>query len=245
MNRSETIEETAEGVTARGGKGVSLRVDHTAESEVQALFERVRRESGRLDLLVNDVWGGDPLTEWGRPFWELSLSDGFSMQRRAVHSHIITNRYGAPLMLEGGQGLIIEVTDGDGFAYRGNLFYDLAKVSVMRLAFAMATELKGHGITALALTPGFLRSEAVLDYLGVTEANWREGAKKDPTFAGSETPHFIGRAVVALAGDPDIAAKAGTTVATWDLARAYGFRDVDGRQPHWQDFYRQLQQRNK
>jgi NAD(P)-dependent dehydrogenase (short-subunit alcohol dehydrogenase family) len=159
------------------------------------------------------------------------------MQQRGVHTHIISSRYAAPLMLARRQGLIIEVTDGDKQNYRGNLFYDLVKVSVIRLAYAMAEELRPHGITALALTPGFLRSEAMLDIFGVTEANWREGAAKEPHFIASETPYYIGRAVVALASDPDVARKAGTVQSSWNVAEEYGFTDVDGNRPHWGRYY--------
>ena len=232
-NRPETIEETAELVTAYGGHGVPVQVDHTDVVQVQALVERVQREQGRLDILVNDVWGGDELTEWGTPFWELSLEKGLRMQQRAVHTHIITSRYAVPLMVAGGRGLVVEVTDGDTLAYRGNLFYDLAKVSVIRLAYAMAEELRPHHITALSVTPGFLRSEAVLDHFGVTEENWQDGIAQDPHFAASETPFYVGRAIAALAGDPQVARKAGGVYSSWDLAEEYGFTDTDGRQPNW------------
>lgn len=232
--RPETIEETAEMVSARGGRGIWVQVDHTDEAQVQALFARVQQEQGRLDILVNDVWGGDELTEWGKPFWQLDQSKGRLMLERAVHAHILTSRYGAPLMLGQRQGLIVEITDGDeelNRLYRGNLFYDLAKISAMRLANAMAMELRDTGITAVALSPGFLRSEAMLDHFGVTEENWREAIKKDQYFAESETPFFIGRAVVALATDPYVQEKSGRSLATWNLAKEYGFHDVDGRQP--------------
>ena len=209
--RLETIEETAAMVTARGGAGIVVRVDHTVPAQVQALFERVRAEQGRLDVLVNDVWGGEDLTEWGTPFWELSLAKGLLMLERAVHSHIITSRYGAPLMVERSQGLIVEITDGDTLDYRGNLFYDLVKTSVIRLAFSMAEELRPHNVAALAVTPGFLRSESMLEHFGVTEANWRDGAKKDPHFVASETPYYVGRAVAALAADPNALQKSGKT----------------------------------
>ncbi len=237
--RPETIEETAGMVSDYGGKGLCVQVDHTVETEVQALFARVRAEQGRLDILVNDVWGGDSLTEWGAPFWKLSLDKGFLMLRRAVHSHIITSRYAAPLMVEQNSGLIVEVTDGDGFWYRGNLFYDLVKTSVIRLAFAMAQELRKRGITALALTPGFLRSEAMLEHFGVTEANWQEGAKKEPDFIASETPFFAGRAVAALALDPNVGEKSGRVFSSWRLAREYGFSDIDGRRPDWGGHFEQ------
>jgi NAD(P)-dependent dehydrogenase (short-subunit alcohol dehydrogenase family) len=220
-------------VTARGGAGIPVRVDHTMSAQVQALFERVRAEQGRLDVLVNDVWGGDALTEWGTPFWELSLEKGLLMLERAVHSHIITSRYGAPLLVERGQGLIVEITDGEALDYRGNLFYDLVKTSVIRLAFGMAEELRPHNVAALAVTPGFLRSEAMLEHFGVTEANWRDGAKHDPHFIASETPYYVGRAVAALAADPRVLQKSGKVFSSWGLAGEYGFTDLDGSRPDW------------
>lgn len=236
--RPETIEETAEIVTARGGVGIPVRVDHTVPEEVEALFARVRREQdGRLDVLVNDVWGGDELSEWGKPFWENSLSKGLLMQERAVHAHIITSHYGAPLMVERRQGLIIEITDGSDYSYRGNLFYSLAKVSSIHLAAAMARDLQPHNVTAVALTPGFLRSEAMLDGFGVTEQNWRDAVTQDPHFIASETPVYIGRAVAALASDPRVSDKSGRALTSWDLAREYGFTDADGRQPNWGEYF--------
>jgi len=242
MRRPETVDETAEMVTARGGNGIAVRVDHTQPEEVKTLFERVRQEqNGQLDLLVNDVWGGDPLSEWGKPFWELSLDKGLHMLEQAIFSHIITSRYGVPLMVERGAGLVIEITDGIGQDYRGNLFYDLVKSSVNRLAFDMSEELRPKGIAALALTPGFLRSEAMLDHFGVTEANWRDAIAKDPHFASSETPHYIGQAVVALAADPNIMQKSGRAWATWTLVDEYGFTDADGSQPNWGKFFAEHQ----
>jgi len=230
--RPETIEETAELVTASGGRGIAVRVDHLDEAQVEAFFARVRAEEGRLDVLVNDIWGGDELMEW-LPFWKLSLEKGMRMQRTAVDTHIITSRHGVPLMLERDRGLVVEVTDGDFSGYRGSLFYDLAKTTVMRLAFAMSKDLAKTGVAALAVTPGFLRSEAMLDRFGVSEANWRDAIATDPHFAESETPAYVGRAVAALAADPAVRAKAGRTWSSWTLAREYGFRDVDGRQPDW------------
>lgn len=235
--RPETIEETAEQVTACGGVGLAVQVDHLVEAQVQALCARIQTEQGRLDILVNDIWGGDPLTEWGRPFWELNLEQGLRLQRAAVHTHILTSRYAAPLMVAQRRGLIVEITDGDTAAYRGNLFYDLAKASVIRLAFAMAEELRPHGVAALAVTPGFLRSEAMLDHFGVTEANWQDGAKQDPHFIASETPYFVGRAVAALAADPDVLRKSGGVYASWTLSDEYGFIDRDGRRPHWGRYF--------
>jgi NAD(P)-dependent dehydrogenase (short-subunit alcohol dehydrogenase family) len=235
--RRETIEETAEMVTARGGSGMAVQVDHTVEDQVAGLFARVRQEQGRLDILVNDVWGGDELTEWGKPFWELTLSKGLLMLERSVDAHIITSRHGAPLMVERNAGLIVEVTDGDFLGYRGNLFYDLSKISAIRLAYAMAADLRNHHVTALAVTPGFLRSEAMLDHFGVTEANWQDAIRKERHFAESETPYYVGRAVAALAADPNVDAKAGRVWASWTLAKEYGFRDVDGRQPDFGSYF--------
>ncbi len=235
-NRPETIEETAEMVNAYGGVGIPVQVDHTQVEQVKTLIERVKLEQGRLDVLVNDVWGGDELAE-SKPFWEHSLQKGLLMQQRAIHSHLITSHYAVPLMIEQKQGLVIEVTDGDNFSYRGNLFYDLAKISVIRLAYAMAQELRSHNITALALTPGFLRSEAMLDHFGVTEENWQDAAKQDPHFIASETPFYIGRAVAALASDSNVFKKSGGVLSTWNLAPEYGFTDIDGRQPNWGKYF--------
>lgn len=232
-NRPETIEETAELVATHGGVGIAVRVDHTLEAQVKALCERIQAEQGRLDILVNDIWGGDELTEWGQPFWTLSIPQGLLMQQRGLHTHSITSRYAVPLMLAQRRGLIIEITDGDIPAYRGNLFYDLIKSSVIRLAYAMAEELRSYNITALALTPGFLRSEAMLELFGVTETNWRDGAQRDPHFIASETPFYVGRAVAALAADPEVGRKSGGVFSSWSLAAEYGFTDKDGSQPDW------------
>ncbi len=237
-DRPETLEETAELVTAEGGRGIAVRTDHTIDAEVEQLFARVHAEAGRLDILVNDIWGGDALTEWGKPFWRLSTARGQQMLERAVHTHIITSRHGAPLMIERNAGLIVEVTDGDTLGYRGNLFYDLAKNAVIRLAYAMAADLHAHRVTALAITPGFLRSEAVLDHFGVTEDNWRDAIKKDEYFAESETPCYVGRAIAVLAADPNVGAKSGGLFSSWGLAKEYGFTDVDGRRPNWGSFFR-------
>ena len=234
MNRPETIEDTAELVTAAGGHGIPVRVDHADARQVAQLVERIAHEQeGRLDVLVNDVWGGDPLTDWSVPFWRHSLDDGLALVRQAVETHVITSHRAVPLMVGRGRGLVVEVTDGIEDRYRGNLFYDLAKASVIRLAVAQAAELAGHGVTAVAVTPGFLRSEAVLDHFGVTAERWRDGAARDPHFAASETPRFVGRAVAALAADPDVARWNGHALTSWGLAHEYGFDDVDGRRPDW------------
>jgi NAD(P)-dependent dehydrogenase (short-subunit alcohol dehydrogenase family) len=241
MNRPETIEETAELVTAAGGSGIPVRIDHSKPEEVAALVRRIDDEQGgRLDLLVNDIWGGDPLIAWGTPFWEHSLEDGLRALRQALETHVVTSHAAVPLMVRRGRGLVLEINDGVGDeGYRGNLFYDLAKYAVLRLAFAEGEELRPHGVTVIALTPGFLRSEAMLEHFGVTEENWREGAEQDPHFAFSESPRFVGRAAAALACDPDVARWAGQALSSWRLAREYGFTDVDGERPDWGEHYAQ------
>src|SRR5262245_22177505 len=238
MNRPETIEQTAELVSAAGGHGIAVLVDHSDPDQVDQLLARIEREhGGQLDILINDIWGGDPLTQWAVPLWEHSLENGLALLRQAVETHIITSHRAAPLMVGRGRGLIVEVTDGIREDYRGSLFYDLAKASVIRLAKAQAAELEPHGITALALTPGFLRSESMLDGFGVTDDNWLEGARKDRHFAASETPRYIGRAVAALAADPNVNRWAGHALATWQLTYEYGFIDIDGRRPDWGAYY--------
>jgi NAD(P)-dependent dehydrogenase (short-subunit alcohol dehydrogenase family) len=232
-NRPETIQETADIVTARGGHGIAVRVDHTVPGEVARLFERV----GELDILVNDIWGGDDLVEWGKKLWETKLEDGLTLIDRAIKTHIITSYYGLPRMRAG--GLVVEITDGDAYFYRGHFFYDLVKTTVIRMAFGLSQELKERGITAVAVTPGFLRSEWMLDHFGVTEANWRDVAKKVKSFIASETPLFVGRSVAALAADPNVRTKNGRVFASWDLADEYGVTDADGTRPH---FVRWLQE---
>ncbi|SFN25329.1 SDR family oxidoreductase [Actinomadura madurae] len=240
LGRPETIEETAELVTAAGGTGIPVRVDHSVPDEVRALAGRITAEQdGRLDVLVNSVWGGDPLTDWEHPLWEQDLDRGLRLLRQAVETHVITSRFMLPLMVARKRGLVVEVTDGNTARYRESFFYDLAKSSVIRLAFAQAAELRPHGVAAVAITPGFLRSEHVLEHFGVTEENWRDAVAKDPHFAYSETPAYLGRAVAALAADPEIMSKTGRALATWGLYKEYGFTDVDGTQPdfaaHWAD----------
>ncbi|MCL4394178.1 MAG: SDR family oxidoreductase [Chloroflexi bacterium] len=237
-SRPESIDETAEMVSRAGGRGIAVPVDHSQPDQVQALFRRIASEQdGQLDILVNDIWGGDELAQWGVPFWEHSLAAGLEMLERAVHTHIITSHFAAPLLVNRKRGAILEITDGKNYDYRGTFFYDLVKVTVMRMAWTMAKDLEPYQVAALAVTPGFLRSEAMLDHFGVTEQNWREGAQQDKFFAFSETPHYIGRAVAALASDPNLMVKSGQTLATWDLAEEYGFTDLDGSRPHWQRNY--------
>ncbi|HET7209196.1 MAG TPA: SDR family oxidoreductase [Terriglobales bacterium] len=249
--RPETIEETAELVTAAGGHGIAVRVDHTAPEEVKELVARIKRQSKGLDILVNDVWGGDPLTEFGKAFWNTKLENGLRMLRQAIHSHIITAHHAVPIMLGRKAAIILEITDGDGFYYRGNLFYDLVKISVIRLAFAMSLELRKRNVASVALTPGFLRSEAVLDHFGVSEGNWKKAGEYPPgrrrrvahdaraDFMHSESPRYIGRAVVALATDPTVKEKSGRVFSTWTLAHEYGFTDSDGSRPDWGNYARE------
>lgn len=238
LDRPETVEGTADLVTAAGGRGIAVRTDHSRPEDVRALVDRIAAEQdGRLDILVNSVWGGDPLTDWEHPLWEQDLDTGFRLLRQAVDTHVITSRYALPLLVARRGGLVVEVTDGNTARYRGSFFYDLVKSSVIRLAVAQAAELKPYGVAAVAITPGFLRSEAMLDGLGVTEETWRDAVAQDPNFAYSESPAYLGRAVVALAADPDIMAKSGRALATWGLYEEYGFTDADGTRPdfaaHW------------
>lgn len=238
--RPETIEETAEMVSARGGVGIPVRCDHMDEGQVEALFKRVGKERGRLDVLVNDISEGE-MHEW-KPFWKLSLDKGLRALRRGVDTHVITTRHAAPLMVKRKRGLIVEVGDGDALYYRGSLFYDLVKVGVSRLAYAWAEELRPHGVAAVCVTPGFMRTEVVLEHFGATEANWREVAEKNPKargmgLAGSESPFFVGRAVAALASDANVLEKSGGLYGSWTLAEEYGFDDVNGERPHWWRYF--------
>lgn len=235
--RPETINETATLVTQHGGKGIAVRCDHTSEADVEKLFKKVKRDQGRLDVLVNDVWGGDDLMQWGTPFWKLDMKKGRTMLMRAVWAHALTARHGVPLMVEQGSGLVVEITDGDHPGWRSNLFYDLAKMGAIRLAYSMGADLIGTGVAAVAVTPGYLRSEAMLDRFGVTEDTWRDYAAKEPAFAHSETPWFVGRAIAALAADPKVMAKSGKVYASWTLAREYLFSDRDGTRPDWGRYF--------
>ncbi|WP_326626727.1 MULTISPECIES: SDR family oxidoreductase [unclassified Streptomyces] len=233
MNRPETIEETAALVDEAGGHGIPVRVDHLVPSEVSALVARIRRDQGRLHILVNDIWGAE--IEWGKSVWESSLETGLHTLRLAVDTHAITSHYALPLLIEQPGGLVVEVTDGtdeyNASHYRVSFFYDLAKASVNRMAFALAHELEPHGATVVSLTPGWLRSEAMLDAHGVTEANWRDAIAHAPHFAISESPAFVGRAVAALAQDPGVARWNGQSLSSGQLARVYGFTDLDGSRP--------------
>jgi NAD(P)-dependent dehydrogenase (short-subunit alcohol dehydrogenase family) len=236
-NRPETIEETAELVSARGGKGIAVVVDHLEPDKVANLMAQIRREQGQLHLLVNDI-SESAEQEFGKTFWQVDLERGFALFRNAVHTHMITSHFAAPLLMETAKGnspsgLIVEIGDGDSYTYRGNVFYDLIKTTVIRQAFAMAYEMRRKNVAAIALTPGFLRSEIMLEHFGVTEANWQDAIKKDPNYASSETPLYAGRAIAALAADPQIMKKSGRVFSSWNLSDEYGFCDADGRRPHW------------
>jgi NAD(P)-dependent dehydrogenase (short-subunit alcohol dehydrogenase family) len=234
-DRPETIEETAEQVTAAGGTGIAVQVDHLDPEAVAALVHRIDAEHGRLDVLVNDVWGGDKFIEWNTPLWEQDLAAGLRMVHRAVDTHLITSHAALPLLIRNPGGLVVEMTDGtaeyNADHYRVNAFYDLAKAAVTRLAFAQSQDLAPHEATAVALTPGWMRSEAMLDAFGVTEETWRDAVERAPHFAISETPRFVGRAVAALAADPDRNRYTGRSLSSGGLAQVYGFTDLDGSRP--------------
>ena len=234
-DRPETIEDTADLVSTAGGHGIAVPVDHLDRSAVRTLVDRVADEQGRLDVLVNDVWGGEKLFEWDTPVWEHDLDNGLRLLRLAVETHAVTSHFALPLLLRNPGGLVVEVTDGTaeykGATYSVNFFYDLANASVLRMAFALAHELGPRGATAVALTPGWLRSEIMLDAYGVREDHWRDALAREPHFAISETPRYVGRAVAALAADPDVARHNGRSLSSGGLAQVYGFTDVDGSRP--------------
>lgn len=234
-DRPETIEDTAELVTAAGGHGIAVPTDHLVPAEVRALVDRVEREQGRLDVLVNDIWGGEKLFDWDRPVWEHDLDKGLRLLRLAVETHAITSHHALPLLLRHPGGLVVEMTDATAEynrdTYRVSFFYDLAKASVLRMAFALGHELGSRGATAVALTPGWLRSELMLEAFGVTEANWRDALEREPHFCISESPYYVGRAVAALAADPQVSRWNGNSLSSGRLAREYGFTDRDGSRP--------------
>jgi NAD(P)-dependent dehydrogenase (short-subunit alcohol dehydrogenase family) len=231
--RPETIDETAAMITAAGGQAVAVRVDHTVEKEVEALVARIAQEHGRLDIMADAVAGEDPLMGQWASFWKVKLDRADQALRQSLVSRIITAKHVAPLMIERKQGLIVEVTENDVLGGGGNPLAWSIKLAVKGLALHMASELHPHGVTAVAITPGFLRSEAMLEAKGVTEANWRDAGKADCNFLESESPLFVGRAVAALAADPDRFVRTGQLWSSWELGRAYGFTDADGRRPDW------------
>ena len=235
VDRPETIEETAELVSAAGGEGIAVAVDHLDPAQVRDLVARIDADHGRLDVLVNDIWGAEHLFEWETPVWEHDLDAGLRLLRLGVDTHLITSHHALPLLIRRPGGLVVEVTDGtaeyNAGHYRVSLFYDLAKTALIRMAWAQGEELAPHGGTAVALTPGWMRSEAMLEHYGVTEANWRRGTERSPHFCISESPLFVGRAVAALAADPDVARWNGQSLSSGGLAQVYGFTDTDGTRP--------------
>lgn len=234
-DRPETIEDTADLVTAAGGHGIAVPTDHLVPAEVRALVDRIDHEQGRLDILVNDIWGAEKLFEWESPVWEHDLDKGLHLLRLAIDTHAVTSHHALPLLLRNPGGLVVEMTDGTAEynrdTYRVSFFYDVAKAAVLRMAFALAHELGPRGATAVALTPGWMRSELMLELFGVTEDNWRDALTREPHFGISESPYYVGRAVAALAADPDVARWNGASVSSGGLAREYGFTDRDGSRP--------------
>jgi NAD(P)-dependent dehydrogenase (short-subunit alcohol dehydrogenase family) len=234
MNRPETIEETAALVDEAGGQGIAVQVDHLVPEQVRALIARIKSQHGELHVLVNDIWGATKM-EWNKSVWESDLDYGLHTFRLAVDTHAITSHFAIPLLIRTPGGLVVEVTDGtddyNATHYRVSFFYDLAKASVNRMAFALAHELRSYSATAVSLTPGWLRSEAMLEAYGVTEDNWRDAATRSPHFAISESPAYVGRAVAALAQDPHVSRWNGLSLSSGQLAKIYGFTDLDGSQP--------------
>jgi NAD(P)-dependent dehydrogenase (short-subunit alcohol dehydrogenase family) len=235
VDRPETIEETAELVGAAGGEGIAVAVDHLDPAQVRDLVARIDADHGRLDVLANDIWGAEHLFEWETPVWEHDLDAGLRLLRLGVDTHLITSHHALPLLIRRPGGLVVEVTDGtaeyNADHYRVSLFYDLAKTALIRMAWAQGEELAPHGATAVALTPGWMRSEAMLDHYGATEADWRRGTERSPHFCIAESPLFVGRAVAALAADPDVARWNGKSLSSGGLAQVYGFTDTDGTRP--------------
>lgn len=245
MGRPETIEETAALVDRAGGRGIAVRVDHLVPEQVRALVARIENEQGALHILVNDIWGAE--IEWDRTVWESDLDTGLRTLRLAVDTHAITSHFALPLLIGTPGGLVVGMTDGtsayNAGHYRVSFFYDLAKSAVNRMAFTLAHELAPYGATAVALTPGWLRSEAMLEAHGVTERTWRDALAHTPHFAVSESPAFVGRAVAALAADPDVARWNGRSLSSGELAQVYGFTDLDGSRPDAWRYLAEVQDR--
>ncbi|MFD7790333.1 SDR family oxidoreductase [Streptomyces sp. NPDC059759] len=248
-DRPETIEDTADLVTAAGGRGIAVPTDHLVPAEVEALVARIADEQGRLDVLVNDIWGSEKLFEWDTPVWEHDLDNGLRLLRLAVETHAVTSHHALPLLLRRPGGLVVEMTDGTAEynrdTYRVSFFYDIAKAAVLRMAFALGHELGPRGATAVALTPGWMRSEIMLEAFGVTEENWHDAEERVPHFAISETPFYVGRAVAALAADPDVARWNGQSLSGGRLAREYGFTDRDGSHPDAWRYMVEVQDKGK
>jgi NAD(P)-dependent dehydrogenase (short-subunit alcohol dehydrogenase family) len=250
MNRPETIEETAELVTEAGGTGIAVQVDHLEPAQVKALVERIDGEQGLLDVLVNDVWGGDVYLKFETKLWEHSLEGGLRMLRLGIDTHAITSHFALPLLIRRPGGLVIEMTDGTAEYNRNyradaGFFYDLVKVSVQRMALAQSEEISPYGGTAVALTPGWLRSESMLEGFGVSEENWREATAHQPHFVISESPTFVGRAAAALAADPNVSRWNGQSLSSGQLAKVYDFTDVDGSRPDAWRYIEEVESKGK
>jgi len=247
--RPETIEDTADLVNDLGGIGIPIQVDHLVPEQVKSLIKKIEKEQGRLDILVNDIWGGEYLIEWNTPVWKHSLEKGLRMLRLAIDTHLTTNHYALPLLIKNEGGLVVEVTDGteeyNNNNYRLSLFYDLAKSSVNRMAKALAYELSSYGCTAVSVTPGWMRSEIMLEHFEITEENWMDATKAEPRFIISETPRYIGRAVAAIAKDPDKYSLNGHSLSSGQLAKMYNFFDVDGSQPDCWRYLVEVQEAGK
>lgn len=247
--RPETIEDTTDLVNDLGGIGIPVQVDHLVPEQVKSLIKKIEKEQGRLDILVNDIWGGEYLIEWNTPVWEHSLEKGLRMLRLAIDTHLTTNHYALPLLIKNEGGLVVEVTDGteeyNNNNYRLSLFYDLAKSSVNRMAKALAHELSSYGCTAVSVTPGWMRSEIMLEHFEITEENWMDATKAEPRFIISETPRYIGRAVAAIAKDPDKYSLNGHSLSSGQLAKMYNFFDVDGSQPDCWRYLVEVQEAGK
>lgn len=236
IGRPETIEETGDLMAAVGGHGTALVVDHEDRAAVADLVARIESERGRLDVLVNDIFGGDRYAEWDKPLWEHDLGSGLRMLRMGVDTHIVTSHAALPLLLRGERGLLVEMTDGTAevnarYRERVGFFYDLVKANVSRIILSLTHELRNRPVTALGVTPGWLRSEGMLDNYGVSEDNWRDALVDAPGFAISESPTYVGRGVAALAADPEVARFAGQVLTSRQLADRYGVTDVDGSRP--------------
>jgi NAD(P)-dependent dehydrogenase (short-subunit alcohol dehydrogenase family) len=250
MNRPETIEETADLVTAAGGKGIPVQVDHLDQAQVKSLVARIDKEQSRLDVLINDIWGGDVYLKFGQKLWEHSLDGGLRMLRLGIETHAVTSHYALPLLIRNPGGLVIEMTDGTAehnAKYRkdAGFFYDLVKTSVQRMALAQSEELGPYGGTAVALTPGWLRSESMLDAFGVTEQTWRDAIDKQPHFVISESPTFVGRAAAALATDPNVSRWTGQSLSSGQLAKIYNFTDTDGSRPDAWRYIEEVESKGK
>ncbi|WP_025274246.1 SDR family oxidoreductase [Haloglycomyces albus] len=248
-NRPETIKQTAEAVEQAGGVGIAVPVDHLVPEQVRALVDRIRDEQGRLDILVNNVWGGENLFEFDSPVWEHDLENGLHLLRLGVDTHLITAHFALPLLIENPGGLLVEVTDGtteyNNRNYRNSPFYDVAKVAINRMGWLHAKDLESYEATSVSITPGWMRSEMMLEGFGVSEENWRDAITRVPDFAISETPRFVGRAVAALAADPERSRWNGQSMSSGGLAKEYGFTDLDGSQPDAWAYIADIQESGK